>query len=188
MAKGKVISSVEREWIGRLLKLAADGKDPRMYKSVLAAGFAPKDFGKLRGRDIAALWGISEMAVSHWHSRDGCPRNPDKTWHLPSVIAFREERFQEANNMASTAPSPALERWREESARMAELKRKAMEASLVPLTEMKAWLGRLALILRNGQEVLQRIHGNEAADIVREALEEWESELEKEWQTSQNAD
>lgn len=56
---------------------------------------------------------------------------------------------------------------------MARLKRQTMEGELVPIAEVDTILGRLAMILKGCQEVLQKAHGNDAAAIVSEALEDF---------------
>lgn len=45
------------------------------------------------------------------------------------------------------------------------------------MEDTKLYLGRLAVILRGAQEILQRKFGNEAADIIDEALQDFDVEV-----------
>ncbi len=186
----KRVPASQREQLAAALEEALAGRGVGsmawLYRLVLKAGFAPADFARLRGKDIAGLWNVSAVAVSKWWRHGGFKRNADKSWDLGAVIRWREEGLERESDVIGNNTSPALERWREENAAMAALRRQVMEDTLVPVDEMKLWLGRLALILRNAQEVLQRSHGDDAADIVREAISDWEAEIEKEWLKSEN--
>lgn len=52
------------------------------------------DIEHMTGAKVAALWGISEAAVSQWD----CPRNEDGTYDLVAVIKWREAKLTEKPN------------------------------------------------------------------------------------------
>jgi hypothetical protein len=73
--------------------------------------------------------------------------------------------------------SPMLEKYREEQYLMAKLKRGEMERTLIPRDETRMCMGRMASILRNCGEVLQRQFGPGALDVLNEALDDAEGEV-----------
>ena len=112
------------------------------------------------------------------------------TIHLPDVIRALHD-FLAANArklsadddedalLGSDAPSPALERYREERAAIARLDRLEREQVLVRRDEIRQGLGRIAAILRTAGETLQQQYGNDAADILNEALDDAERDIDR---------
>jgi hypothetical protein len=47
-------------------------------------------FGALTASEIARIWQVTPQAVGLWVKRGSCPRNPDGTYNLTAVIAWRE--------------------------------------------------------------------------------------------------
>lgn len=84
--------------------------------------------------------------------------------------------------------SPALERYREERAAMARLDRLEREGSLLPRNEVRESLARIASILRSAGETLQRQYGNAAVEILHEALEDAQREVDRCFGTEVNGD
>jgi hypothetical protein len=74
--------------------------------------------------------------------------------------------------------SPALEKLREEKFRQARLERLEMERQLLPRATIHDGLTRLAARLRSCGEQLQRQHGSDALDVLNEALEDFQREVE----------
>lgn len=81
--------------------------------------------------------------------------------------------------MMQGSGSPALERYREERAAMAKLDRLEREGSLLPRDEVREALGRVANILRGAGDALQRQHGQAAVDILLEALDDAQQEVDR---------
>jgi len=77
------------------------------------------------------------------------------------------------------AGSPALERYREERAALARLDRLERERNLLPRDEMRQMLGRVAAILRGAGDTLQRLYGVAAVEVLFEALDDAEREIER---------
>ena len=75
--------------------------------------------------------------------------------------------------------SPALERYREERAALARLDRLEREGQLLPRDETREVLGRIAGILRGAGDALQRQFGVAAAEILHEALEDAQREVDR---------
>jgi hypothetical protein len=110
------------------------------------------------------------------------------TIHLPEVVlALHDFLAANARKLAadddadallgSDAPSPALERYREERAAIARLDRLERERVLVRRDEIRQGLGRIAAILRTAGETLGQQYGNDAAEILNEALDDAERDI-----------
>ena len=75
--------------------------------------------------------------------------------------------------------SPALERYREERALMARLDRLEREQTLVPRHAVRNGLERIAVILRTAGDQLQREYGAEAMELLHEALDDAQREIDQ---------
>lgn len=75
--------------------------------------------------------------------------------------------------------SPALERYREERAAMARLDRLEREGELLPREDVREVLGRVASILRSAGEALQRQFGANAVEVLYEALDDAQREVDR---------
>ncbi len=73
--------------------------------------------------------------------------------------------------------SPALEKFREARAGLANLDLKEREKELVSRTDMRTGLARLGALYRGVGEKLQRKYGPEAADLLNEVMDEAEREF-----------
>ena len=74
--------------------------------------------------------------------------------------------------------SPALERYREERAELARLDRLERQRQLLPRDQMREALARIAGIIRGAGDTLQRQFGLPAVEILYEALDDAEREME----------
>lgn len=77
------------------------------------------------------------------------------------------------------AGSPALERYREERAALARLDRLEREVLLLPRDQVREALGRIASILRGAGDALQRQFGLPAVELLYEALDDAQREMDK---------
>jgi hypothetical protein len=117
------------------------------------------------------------------------------TVHLPSVIrAFHDFLAENAQKLARDedplmqgSGSPALERYREERAAMARLDRLEREQKLLPRDVAREALGRVAAILRGAGDSLQRQYGPGAVEILYEALDDSQREIERAFGETANA-
>lgn len=80
---------------------------------------------------------------------------------------------------SKAANSPALERYREERAKLARLDRLEREAELMPRVYVQEGLGRIAALLRGMGDVLQRTYGPDALRLLDETLDDAEREMER---------
>lgn len=75
--------------------------------------------------------------------------------------------------------SPALERYREERALLARLDRLEREQVLVPRHQVRDGLERIASILRGAGDQLQREYGAGALELLMDALDDAQREVER---------
>jgi hypothetical protein len=75
--------------------------------------------------------------------------------------------------------SPALEEYRKKRAALADLDLLERQNQLIPRDQARQAMGRVAGILRNAQEALQRQFGPAAMDIISEALDEADQEVDR---------
>ncbi|WP_417851060.1 hypothetical protein [Thalassoglobus sp.] len=104
-----------------------------------------------------------------------------RTINLPQVVhalhdflAANARKFIDDDDdlLNANVSSPALERYREERAKLAKLDRLEREQRLVSRDEIRQGLGQIAGILRTAGDVLQRQYGNGAVEILNEALDD----------------
>jgi len=75
--------------------------------------------------------------------------------------------------------SPALERYRTERALLAKLDRLERQRKVLPRESVRAAMGRVAAVLRGAGEALARQYGGGAVDILHEALDDAQREIER---------
>ncbi len=85
----------------------------------------------------------------------------------------------EPDDLLQGSGSPALERYREERAALARLDRLEREQRLLPRDDVREVLGRIAAILRGAGDALQRQFGVAAVEILYEALDDANREIER---------
>ena len=79
--------------------------------------------------------------------------------------------------MQGAGNSPALERYREERAALARLDRLERQMQLLPRDQVRQALGRIAAILRSAGDALQQQFGPAAMEILHEALDDAQQEM-----------
>lgn len=141
-------------------------------------------FDQLSAVAVAAVWGITPQAVGLWHSKQGCPRNPDGTYNLAAVIAWREARIRAEADLepgpGGGAQSPELEGWRRARRKMAELELERISGSLISLEEVERgrverviYLKRSMLALpRQVAPVLVGLEARQIQTLLKERLED----------------
>jgi len=91
--------------------------------------------------------------------------------------ATAQRRETDGDPLLSGTTTPALERYRDERAKLAKLDRLERERDLLKRHEVHEMLSRVASILRGAGEVLQREYGAQAHKILDEALDDAEREI-----------
>ncbi|QDV25950.1 hypothetical protein [Aureliella helgolandensis] len=83
------------------------------------------------------------------------------------------------DDLLSGPASPALERYREERALLARLVRLEREGELLPRDLVRLSLAKTAALIRAAGETLQKQFGDTAAELLYDAIEDAESEIER---------
>lgn len=99
---------------------------------------------------------------------------------LHDLLAKHHDKFDD-DPLLTGGDSPALERYRDERAKLAKLDRLEREVSLIDRHQVRAVMTQFASLLRGAASDLQKRFGAEAVDIYNEALDEVESIITREW-------
>ena len=143
------------------------------------AGIPQKHWRQMSGRQTKVL---NEQAA-----RYGIPFG-GATINLPAVVrALHDFLAENAVKLARDEDpllqggpaSPALEAYRVERAALAKLDRMERERLLVPRDDVRQALGRIAAILRGAGDTLQRQCGPAAVEILFEALDDAQREMDR---------
>ena len=143
------------------------------------AGIPQKHWRQMSGRQTKVL---NEQAA-----RYGIPFG-GATINLPAVVrALHDFLAENAVKLARDEDpllqggpaSPALERYREERAILARLDRMEREGLLLPRDTVRQAMCRIAAILRGAGDALQRQCGAAAMEILYEALDDAQREMDR---------
>ena len=106
---------------------------------------------------------------------------PELVKALHDFLAKNAQRLaSEDDPLLQTAQSsPALEAYRQERARLAQLDRMEREQTLMPREDVRASLAFMASLIRRATERLQRRYGEGAADLIRSTIDDFEREMEE---------
>jgi hypothetical protein len=114
---------------------------------------------------------------------------PELARALHDFLADNAPRLaRDQDELLSGGPSPALERYREERALLARLDRLGRQGQLLPRQQVRSALGRIASILRGAGESLQQQYGAAARELLDEALDDAEAEVERRFRGVESAD
>lgn len=120
-------------------------------------------------REIGLAFGISRQAVMQWTD---CPRNPDKSYNLPSVIQWKIERERATGDpYMSGSDSPALEQYRAAKARLAELDLQERTRNLVDRAHTVKCMMEFGAVIRSCGADLERKHGAAARERLDQAID-----------------
>ncbi len=173
LKSGISLTSTEKRTLKRYEKEREERLRWDYYKSI-----PQKHWREMSGRQTKVINEQSE--------RYGIPFG-GRTIDLPSVVRSLHNFLAEnASKLAADDDplmrgegSPALERYREERAAIARLDRLERERMLIPRDDVRTSLGRIATLIREAGETLQRQFGAEAAEILLEAMDDAEQEIER---------
>ena len=172
---GETPTSQERAALKRFEKEQEEQRRWQYYDSI-----PQKHWRQMSGRQAKV---INEQA-----ERYGIPFG-GRTINLPRVVRAIHDFL--ANNarklldsddddlLHSSASSPALERYREERAKLAKLDRLEREGELVRIADIRYGLGNVASVLRRAGEALQRQFGDGAVEILNEAYDDAAAEIQR---------
>jgi hypothetical protein len=133
-----------------------------------------------------AMSGRQTKQINEQAERYGIPFG-GPTVNLPEVVSALHDFFadnavklaRDEDPLMQGSGSPALEKYREERAAMARLDRLEREGSLLPRDDVREALGRMASMLRSAGEALQRQFGAGAVEILYEALDDAQREVDR---------
>lgn len=124
--------------------------------------------------DLAALMtGVKSRTIREWFTQ-GCPGSPGRYCPAEIIDWARENKWaaQADDPELSGGDSPALERYRDEKAKLARLDRLEREGVLVRADSIHDHLMSIAALIRSAGEQLRRQFGNDALAILSESLDE----------------
>lgn len=128
---------------------------------------------------IASCFGVTTRTVREWKER-GCPLETGR-YDIAAVSDWRDKTLRRPPDpidadplLGSDGDSPALEEYRRAKAALARLELAEREGKLVPVDELHGLLTEGAAVLRRAGETLSRRFGNEALQVLNEALAEAE--------------
>ena len=138
-----------------------------------------RSFDDLTAREVGALFGVTVQAIDGW-VRTGCPNTREghhRVFDLAKVIQWRRQRDAEINAATgSTDPlltggnSPALETYRHWKAKQAEQDFLRRAGELLERAEVVNQFRATAARLRAQLETVERQHGRQVGDNIREAV------------------
>ncbi|MDA7504041.1 hypothetical protein N8553_03570 [bacterium] len=164
---GETLNAQERAALKRYEKEQEETRRWQYYESI-----PQKHWRQMSGRQTKV---INEQAERYGIPFGGRTINLSKVVHaLHEFLAANARRFMDDDDdlLNGNVSSPALERYREERAKLARLDRLEREQKLIPRDEIRQGLGQVAAILRTAGDVLQRDFGNAAVEILNEALDD----------------
>ena len=174
--RGEVATAQERSALKRFQHEQEEEKRWQFYRSI------PKShWREMSGRTPRVLIDQAERYGFPY------PHGPKAAIELPAVVKWLHD-FLAKNAMRLSAPetddpllagsnSPALEEYRRERTKIARLERMQREGSLLPRDTVHELLGRIASVLRSAGENLARQHGPDAHQILDEALDDAQREI-----------
>lgn len=156
---------------------AIKGKHPWVDEIIRKAGYINP--GEMRGKDLANLYGIKPASVACWHSRYGLKRSNKKTYKLPDVIKWREDRLKARIKEEKTGDdiADAKLKYKQEQVKILEFNRLQREGELVDRAELIFWSNRMVDLLRQCGESLGREYGPRAQEKFNDVLENLINEI-----------
>lgn len=168
---GKELTRSERETLKRHEKQKEERLRWLYYRAI-----PQKHWRQMSGRQTKV---INDQATRYGIPFGGASIDlPNVVKALHDFLAENAQRLaREDDGMLLGGSSPALERYREERAKLARLDRLERQSRLLPRDQVREALGRIAGILRDAGDTLLRQFGNSAAEIMLEALDDAEREI-----------
>lgn len=167
---GEAPTAQEQAALRRYEKEQEETKRWQYYESI-----PQKHWRQMSGRQTKVLQDQAE--------RYGLPC-AGRTIHLPEFVraihnflaANARRLAADGDSLLESGPlSPALERYREERAKLARLDRLARESKLIPRDQVRDLLLKVASIIRQLGETLRRQYGPECQALLNDALDQAES-------------
>jgi hypothetical protein len=172
VARGEKLTSREAAALKRFEKDREEQLRWQYYGSI-----PQKHWRQMSGRQTKVL---NEQAARYGLPFGGPTINlPQLARALHDFLAANAQKLAADDELLTGASSPALERYREERAALARLDRLEREGELLPRDQVRDALGRIAGIVRAAGDSLARQFGNEALELLVEAVDDAEAEIER---------
>src|SRR5262245_53744773 len=170
--RGEELTKTEQATLKRHERVKEERLRAKYYASI-----PQKDWARMSGRQAKVL---NEQAARYGIPVGGPTIDLNKVARaIHDFFAANAGKLSREDEELMQGPaSPALEAYREERAKIAKIQREQLQRQLVPREEVRQHLARIAMILRSAGDTLQRSFGAEAVEILYEALEDAEREIE----------
>ena len=145
-------------------------------------------YGSIPQKHWRAMSGRQTKVINEQAARYGIPFGGASIDLSKVAKALHDFLADNAVKLAAAEPdavlaggpgSPAVERYREERALLAKLDRMEREGKLMPRDQVREALGRIAAILRSAGDTLGRQAGQQAVELLYEALDDANREVER---------
>jgi hypothetical protein len=193
-APSSVSDKLDKGLVAQALRKVAQGEEPTPKERAVLRRYEKKQEETRRWQYYASIpqkhWremsGRQSKVLNEQAARYGIPFGgpsvslPDVVRALHDFLAANAAKLNgDDDALMQGDGSPALERYREERAALARMDRLERERVLVRRDEVREGLGRIATIIREAGESLQRQHGLGAAELLFEAMDEARREVER---------
>lgn len=133
---------------------------------------------------VAEHFGVAERTVGTWKNTRGMPVEPDSTYDLEKIGKWKRERearrlVPDDDPLMVEGESPALERYREARAKLAELELAKKKGEVIEVEIMRPGLDRLVASFRSLGGKLRERFGDGAYEIYCEALDLAQLEIDR---------
>ncbi len=119
---------------------------------------------------VAEHFSRNRRTVADWFGT-GCPGQAGE-YDLEAIAAWLDARSGKTDDPELAGPASAgLERYRQARAAIAELELARLRRQLVPRAEVHAVLDQVAATLRTAGEILARHHGDDARQVLEDAID-----------------
>ncbi|MCA9016785.1 MAG: hypothetical protein KDA77_15740 [Planctomycetaceae bacterium] len=190
LEKSQLSQQLDREMASRAYRKVTNGETPTVQERSALKRYEKEQeeqrrwqyYGSIPQKHWRQMSGRQTKVLHEQAERYGIPfagrtiNLNDVVRALHDFLAANARRLGENDSeddlLYSSSGSPALERYREERAKLAKLDRLERESTLVPRDEIRTGLVQIAGILRTAGEALQQNYGNGASEILNEALDD----------------
>ena len=125
-------------------------------------------------REVGQFFGLTEEAIKRdWRKNSDMPGRP-KRWPLDEIARWRLAYLTKGRPLIA---ADQLARFRMLRADLLELEKAERDRSLVRIDVIVSVLSRLATIIRQCGEQLERDFGSDACELLMDALDAYETEL-----------
>lgn len=162
-------------WRKRGLPATKDGRfweyEPEAVREwLIAEGLAKPQQLVATQAQVAEHFERHERTVAGWFGA-GCPGKPGH-YDLDAIQAWLDARSGKTDDPELAGPASAgLERYRQARAAIAELELARLRRQLVPREEVHAVFEQVARTLRTAGEILARHHGDDARQVLEDAID-----------------